>query len=575
MNTRRRGLLAALAGLCLPLVALAQTDPPWLARSKAGMVASDAPEASRIGAEVLRAGGNAFDAAVATSLALTVSRPQSTGLGGGGFMVAYLAAERRLIALDFRETAPAGATPELYQKLHDDRPEGPSASIYGGAAVATPGLLAGLAEINRAHGSKPLRELIAPATELAERGFKLDTRLLEARQATLEDLERWPQLHEMAAPLVAELTDAATWAPGKPFRRPLLAKTLRRIAERGPDDFYRGEIAAAMVAAVERHGGRLSLEDMAGYQVKSRTPLRVEYHGCEIFSMPPPSSGGVCIAETLNILSAAERRDELREGGIAPVLIEAFKHAFADRAAWLGDPDTAALPVERLVSAEYAESLAAKIRPQGTLPPEEYGSRPGAASQPADRGTSHFCVADAQGNVVAITETINDTFGSRLMVPELGLILNNEMDDFLTVRGAANLFGLVQGEANLVGPAKRPLSSMAPTIVMKAGKPVLVLGAAGGPRIITSTLQTLLHVVRFGRPIEDAIAAVRMHHQWWPDEVYLDRSPSPLMRETLLRCGHRISDERKTGIVQAIQIQADGTFVGVCDPRGSGRPAGP
>ena len=574
MTTPGSFLCLLVLGWALTCCCRAADDPPWMARSRTGMVASDSPEASQIGAGVLKAGGNAFDAAVATSFALTVARPQSTGLGGGGFLVAYVAAEQRFVALDFREMAPARATPEFYKRLSDAQGAGPPPAIYGGAAIGTPGLLAGLDEITRRFGTQPLAELVQPAIRLAETGFEMDDSFLAARREALETLAKWPQLASHAKAL-RDMLDAAGPAPsaGERLKRPQLAEGLRRIADMGRAAIYEGPIGEAIVAAAQGAGGVLSAEDLRAYRVLEREPLRFAYRDLEIVSMPPPSSGGVCLAEILHILEADAARRQPNAKPTPHVIVEAMKHAFADRARHLGDPDFADLPISKLLSKSYAAGL--RMLPGGTLPIDEYGLGGAAPAGVEDGGTSHFCVADAHGNVVAWTETINGGFGSFIVAEPYGILLNNEMDDFLTVRGEANLFGLVQGEANLVGPGKRPLSSMSPTIVVRDGKPVLTLGASGGPRIITSVLQVMLHVIEFDRPLLDALAAVRLHHQWQPNEIHFDREPSEALRELLAPLGHALSEKRKTGIVQAIQFLDHGTFVGASDPRKGGRPAAP
>lgn len=556
--------------------ALQADDPPWIARSKTGMVASDSPEASAIGAGILKEGGNAFDAAVAASFALAVARPQSTGLGGGGFMIAYIAKENRFVALDFREKAPAGATPQHYAKLFAQRGDGPSPSVYGGNAAGTPGQLAGLAEINKRFGTRPLSDLIQPAISLAQGGFVADEHFVQACRGALADFEQWPQLKKDHAALLETIApDGRLPEPGGRFKRPRLAKALQLIADQGAEALYGGVIGQAIVDAAQAAGGTLTMDDLRTYQVKERTPIRSTYHNLEseyeIVSMPPPSSGGICLVEILNVLSACTERSDIHPvEGRPHLLVEAMKHAFADRAHWFGDPDFCEIPHARLTSKPYASERARRILANATRDPAEYGSIP---APPDDGGTSHFCVADRAGNIVAITETINGNFGSLVVAQPFGIILNNQMDDFLTVRGEANLYGLVQSERNLVAPGKRPLSSMSPTIILTEGKPLLVLGASGGPRIITSVLQVALHVMD-GRCLEDALTGLRLHHQWQPDEVYFDRAPPENVLTALKARGHRISDTRRTGVVQAIQFLDDGTMVGASDPRKGGRPAG-
>jgi gamma-glutamyltranspeptidase / glutathione hydrolase len=565
--------LALVAFECLAAVAACGSDPPWLARGRGGMVASDSPEASRIGADALLAGGNAFDAAVATSFALAVARPQSTGLGGGGFLVAWIAAEKRFVALDFRECAPQAATPKLYAKLAAERDGGPPQSIYGGNAVGVPGQLAGLVEINRRFGTQPVKELIRPAATLAEFGFAVDAHYRNACQEALADFQKWPALILRHKTLYETLlANGRVPAIGELIKRPDLAKAMRLIAQEGPQVFYEGPIADAIVAAVAAAGGNLTPADLRAYRVVERQPIRAALDGYELVTMPPPSSGGVCLVEALNVLQCTARGVE---GGLAglqtqdkypPMLVNALKHAFADRARWLGDPDFARIPVERLTSRDYACELAARPAQK----PEDFGT----SQWPEDHGTSHFCTADAAGNVVALTETVNGIFGSLIVADPYGIILNNQMDDFLTVRGEANLYGLQQGEANLVGPGKRPLSSMSPTIVVRDGRPVLALGGSGGPRIITAVAQVLLNVMEFGQSLDQALEAVRMHEQWQPPDVYFDGEPPAEVVRSLDRAGLTVSPERRGGVVQAIQILPDGSFVGASDPRRDGRPAG-
>ncbi len=543
------------------------------------MVASDSADASRIGADVLTAGGNAFDAAVATSLALTVTRPQSTGIGGGGFLVAYVAAEQRFIALDFRETAPSGATPEHFAQRTAADPDGPPPSVYGASAAGVPGLVAGLDEIHSRFGSRPWKSLVKPAIELAKRGPVVDPHFIAARTDALSDYERWPALKQRCRALLEQLRPDELGAAGGRWPRPDLARTLRLLAELGPKAFYEGEIAEAIVAAVAADGGTMTLADLRGYRVRERSPLRFSYGEFEIVSMPPPSSGGVCLAEMLQIVSAAGERSDLDWPQCRPhVLVEASKHAFADRARWLGDPDFAAIPLDRLLSAGHAQEMARRIAARQTRPLEQYGlsdatAEAGAAEPVEDGGTSHFCVVDAAGNVVSLTETVNGYFGSLLMVGPYGILLNNQMDDFLIRPGAKNMFGLEQGAVNLVSPGKRPLSSMSPTIVLRDRRPVLALGASGGPRIITSVLHVMLNVVE-GRPLEEAMTAVRYHHQWKPDRIVFDRRPEEKLVADLRARGHELSDDRDGGIVQAIQILPDGTLVGASDPGKGGAPAG-
>ncbi len=547
--------------------------PPWVQRSKTGMVASDSRAASQIGANVLARGGNAFDAAVATSFALAVAHPHSTGLGGGGFMIAYLAHEERFIALDFRETAPAAATANRYARLHNERSDGPSPTIYGGHAVGVPGQLAGLAHIHDHYCTRPWRTLLQPAIELCRSGFVVDEHYRAACQSVIADFEKWPQLKSQHTRIYRTLLrNGEAPAVGDRVVRPNLVRALRSLAGNGSNTFYRGPIAAAIVRAVTHADGKLTRADLQNYEVRQREPLRGRFMDYEVISMPPPSSGGVCILETLNVLTAWTEALEtslprLQQRGDFPIyFVNALQHGFADRARWLGDADFTPIPVQKLTDLNYARQL---VHQRG-LTGESFGTK----QIPDDQGTSHFCIADRHGNLIALTETINGSFGSLVVAEPFGIILNNQMDDFAANPGKPNLYGLIQGEANAVAPGKRPLSSMSPTIVFRNEEPVLMLGASGGPRIITSVLQVLLHTLVFDMSLEEALQAVRIHHQWRPDLVYFDQDPPAELTTKLKNAGHQLADEHRTGVVQAIRFLPDGTMVGGSDPRKGGRPAG-
>jgi len=571
----RQKWLATLAVTLASALSVAAQEQPYVARSQLGIVVSDAVEASLVGAQALAQGGNAFDAAIVTSLALAVTRPQSTGLGGGGFLVAYVARDKRFVALDFREMAPLSATPERYEKLLAEAGDGPPPTLYGGNAVAVPGLPAGLAEIHKRYASLPLRDLIGLMLFLTDAGFTVNEQFQADCRQAISVYEKWPVLKEKYPTLYHTLlNDGTPPAVGQRARRKDLRAALVMIADQGFESCYQGELATAIIEAVNAAGGKLTAEDLANYRVREREPLRGQYRDYAVLTMPPPSSGGVALLETLNILRAAGGPAQTQP--VVPsahTLVEAFKHAFADRARWLGDPDFSSPPVARLISTQYAAELAARILPNATLAPDQYGSGRDTTTTPSGAGgTTHFCVADARGNVVAMTETINGLFGSLIVVEPYGIILNNEMDDFTMPGRQPNLYGLVQSEANLVGPRKRPLSSMTPTLVFKQDKPVLALGASGGPRIITAVVQVLSNVLDRGQPLPDAVTALRLHHQWQPDEVYFDQDPPAELLQTLREAGHKISDQQRTAGVQAIQFLPDGTLLGVCDPRKGGRP---
>lgn len=595
--------LVGLGWLLSGALAARAEEPAWVVRAGGGMVASDRDVASQIGADILAHGGNAFDAAIATSLALTVARGESTGIGGGGFMIAYVARDKRFVALDFREMAPAAATAERYAELAAQRRAraasqpaslgaaaqpasqpasaptaapadagGPPVALYGGNAVGVPGLLAGLVRIHEQYATLPWASLVTPARLLAREGFVVDDHYVDACKSIYRDLEKWPALRtEHKALYEALLGGGEPPAIGTRIVRPGLAAALELIALDGADAFYRGQIGNRVVAAVNAAGGAMTDADLEGYQVRPRTPLRAKYRDFELVTMPPPSSGGVCIIETLNLLTAYRARAEIvppfkADATYYDMLLKSMRHAFADRARWLGDPGFSPVPVALLTDPNYAAQLADK--------PVRDPNDCGTAQLPEDRGTSHFCVVDAAGNVVAITETVNGPFGSLVLAEPYGIVLNNQMDDFAAEPGKPNLYGLIQGQANAVAPGKRPLSSMSPTIVLREGKPVLVLGASGGPLIITSVLQVMLGVLDFELPLADAMMAPRVHHQWLPDEVRGDRLVSDELRGTLRELGYSVNPRRSTGIVQAIQFLPDGTLVGASDPRKGGKPAG-
>jgi gamma-glutamyltranspeptidase/glutathione hydrolase len=563
-------LLVFLAcGVTSPVV-LAQR-PGWLAEGRSGMVASDSAAASRAGCDILQAGGNAVDAAAAVSFALGVTRPYSTGLGGGGFMIVRLA-DGQVIVLDYRETAPAKATPDMFAAARRHDGPSPHPSRYGYLAACVPGVLAGQCRALSCSGTLPLSRVLEPAIHLAETGFELDEHFVDSATAKLDVYKKNPALRDSCGYVFNKyLGGSRLPRAGDRLVQPELARLLRSIAKDGPAFFYHGPVAEAIERAMCRRGGIMTAGDLAAYEVKQREPLRTAYRDYTIISLPPPSSGGIAIAETLNVLEhfdlgAVARRDA---GLAAHYQIEALKHAFADRARWLGDPDFVPVPISHLTSGSYAAGLAKRIDEFHTAAMATYG----CAQLPEDGGTSHFCVVDRWGNVVVATETINLVFGSLAAVEEWGLILNNEMDDFSAEPGKANAFGLMQSKRNAVAPGKRPLSSMSPTIVLKGGEPVLLLGASGGPRIISSVLSVLLGVTDYGLTLEQAMLQPRPHHQWRPNEVVFDSTPPRHVVEGLIKRGHRIAAERKKGIVQAI-LKTESGWLGASDPRKGGRPAG-
>ncbi|MFH5806441.1 gamma-glutamyltransferase, partial [Alienimonas sp. DA493] len=523
------------------------------------------------GAEVLRAGGNAVDAAAATSLALSVVRPYSCGLGGGGFLLFYDADDGPdgagvCRALDYREVAPAAATRDMFAG-------DPQGSRRGGKAVAVPGTVAGLHLAQTEWGELEWAAVCAPAVRLAREGVPLDEHDRTQRARFIAEFEETPALQiRFAAFWKDYLFEGELPGAGEPVPSPQLG-LLERIAAEGPAAFYEGPAAETLVVAVRGAGGLMTEEDLAAYEPRRVEPLTGTFDGVTLHVMPPPSSGGTAMLETLNLLTARERlagRVELDSTAGRHRLVEALKHSFADRAAFLGDPYHAArqgepLPIARLTSPEYAAALAAKIDPTRTFPPSHYGR---IAPTP-DAGTSHLSVIDATGNAVACTETINLIFGS-LVVTADGVVLNNEMDDFAAIPGEPNAFGLIQSEANAVGPGRVPLSSMSPTLGVQNGRAVLAAGASGGPRIITATLQTVLNRVRGGMSPAAAIAAPRMHHQWAPNWLEVEPELYEQVRRELKPLGHEVRERAALGVSQMAVRNADGTLSAAADPRKGG-----
>jgi gamma-glutamyltranspeptidase/glutathione hydrolase len=527
-------------------------------------VATDNAQASRIGARILAEGGNAADAGAAALLANGVLNPFASGLGGGGFCLYRPADDNdekngEVHVIDFRETAPSGATREMF--VVDGEPVR-KLQMRGGTAVGVPGEPAGLWALQKRFGEVEWKQVVDPAYRLAHDGYEVGPLLEKRLTSRAESLEEHPKL-------AALFKKDGAWAEqGDVLKRPKLAKTLELYRDQGPIVFYHGDIGKAVVEGVNAVGGVFSIEDMRTYSVVNREPLEGTYRGHQIYSMPPPSSGGSTLIETLNILEGYD----LGEMGVGAeslhLITEALKHAFADRARWLGDTDFVDVPIERLISKEYAEELRAKIKPDGVLPLEDYGSH---RQLPEDAGTTHVSVIDADGNMLACTSTINTSFGSMVLVDEYGLIMNNEMGDFTPMPGKPNNYGLIGTGQNAVAPQKRPLSSMSPTLVLRDGAPFLASGASGGPTIITGTLVSILNLVDFGMTPAQAIAAPRIHHQWRPEILFAEEAIPG--KDSLRTLGHTLKVGPAFSSVQIVSRDADGTTTGVSDPRKMGRPA--
>jgi gamma-glutamyltranspeptidase / glutathione hydrolase len=565
------GPLVLLAHVLARVPAHAATPPPL--RVPHAAVAADHPDASRAGVQLLRAGGNAADAACATALALGVVNPHASGIGGGGFALVYVAKEKKTYVLDFREQAPAAIKPELYFK--DGKPDR-SLSRRGGLAVGVPGEVRGLAQLIKRFGRRSFADCVRPALKLAN-GFKASPRLARAAGAGSNPASAGPDAKKEEEFLAQVFSFKAPLRPGDVVRRPALAATLRSLQKNGPESFYKGPIAAAIETAVKDAGGVLTREDLAGYEVHERTPIELSYRNHRVFAMPPPSSGGIVIAEALGILSErVPDPSKLKRGSSAQLhlLAETLKHGFADRARLLGDADFVQIPLERLLDRGYHRSLAAKIKDDGILPLEQYGLGGTPQPPPKDGGTAHLSVVDAEGNAVALTTTINTWFGAHVIAGKTGIVLNNEMDDFSIAPGTPNAFGLVGSAQNAVAPGKRPLSSMSPTIVLDGDRVKMVVGGAGGPTIISGTLQVMLNVLDFKLDAQAASAASRIHHQWRPDNLVIESDIPQDVVDGLSKRGHKIAVRDSLTLVNVIVRSDDGQLEAASEFRSGGVPDG-
>lgn len=526
-------------------------------RAARGMVAAEQKLASQVGVDILKRGGNAVDAAVAVGFALAVVLPNAGNLGGGGFMLVHDAKAGQTSALDFREMAPGKATRNMYLDEQGNVIKG--RSLYTHLAVGIPGTVAGLAHAHQKYGSLKWGELIAPAIKLARDGFVVSDSLGALLETERDNLGKWPASRAVffkgERPLQA----------GELLVQKDLAASLQQIAQGGAKAFYQGAIAKRIAAEMAQHGGYITLEDLNKYRVVERAPVLGEYRGYRVASMPPPSSGGAHIVQILNLLSRYPLRDYgVNSAQSIHLMAESMKLAYADRSEYLGDPDFNKVPVKGLTSMAYADELAKKIDPQRATAAASI--RPGKPQPYESDQTTHFSVADSQGNVVSATYTLNLNFGSGIVAAGTGILLNNEMDDFSAKPGVPNAFGLVGGEANAVAPYKRPLSSMSPTIVFKDGKPWLATGSPGGSRIITTTMQTIVNSVDFGMNPAEAAATPRVHHQWTPDELRIEKGISADTQRLLVEKGHKLKLGPTMGRTQTIQI-GPGGFYGYSDPR--------
>jgi gamma-glutamyltranspeptidase/glutathione hydrolase len=523
-----------------------------------GMVATADVRATRVGLDILQAGGNGVDAAVAVGFALAVVLPRAGNIGGGGFAV-LRKSDGTMAALDFRETAPLTATPDVYL---DAQGKPTDAKRVGHLAVAVPGAVKGLWELHQRYGSLPWAELLAPAIDLAENGFTVNEELsrdLAEKQETLRRFETTRQIFYPGgeAPRI-----------GSMLRQPMLAETLRAIAAEGSNSFYQGRIADLIVEEMRKGDGLITHEDLARYQAQWREPLVFQYRGHTVISMPPPSSGGVTLALILNILEGYDLRPlGFNSPDVLHLETEAFRRAFADRNYYLGDPAFVNAPIDRLTSDEYAGELRASISRNRASDSESFSRVPVVNE---GRNTTHFSIVDRSGDAIALTYTLNSSFGSGVVVERGGFFLNNEIDDFTVNPGYANQFGLIEGDANLIEPGKRPLSSMTPTIVLdEQGQLRMVLGSPGGPKIITAVAQVISNVVNFGMDVRTAVEVPRIHHQLFPDELQVEQHGIDNQTlATLVSMGHTVVPSASYfGNVQLIIRRPDGTLEGIADPR--------
>lgn len=536
-----------------------ETDTFHPVKEQHGMVASVDALATQVGVDILRQGGNAVDAAVAVGFALAVTHPQAGNLGGGGFMM-LRTASGRTTAIDFREMAPARASRDMFLDANGNADS--KRSLTSHLATGTPGSVAGFALAAQKYGTLPLSRLLAPAIKLARDGFVVN-------DALADDLNTYGKEVLLAHPNSKAIFFKANGAPyqkGEKLVQKNLAHSLSLIAKQGPDAFYKGAIADQIASEMAANGGLIGKADLAAYRAVERKPVSGSYRGYEVFSMPPPSSGGIHIVQILNIL---ENFDLAKMGfGSADaiqVVAEAEKYAYADRSEYLGDPDFVKVPVQALTSKAYAKSLAQQIDLAKARPSSEI--KPGKLAPYESNQTTHFSVVDSKGNAVAVTYTLNTNFGSGIVAGNSGILMNNEMDDFSAKPGTPNVYGLVGGEANAVQPAKRPLSSMSPTIVAKDGKTWLVTGSPGGSRIITTVLQMVVNSIDFGMNVAEATNAPRFHHQWLPDQLRVEKGFSPDTLRLLETKGQHVKVQPAMGSTQSIMIGPDGMLYGASDPR--------
>lgn len=529
--------------------------PVW---AKNGMVATQEALASDIGLKILKDGGNAVDAAVAVGFALAVTLPRAGNIGGGGFMMVYDAKQGKTVALDYREKAPSSASRDMY--LDKDGNAVSDLSRYHGLAVGVPGTVAGLLKALDNHGTMSRGQVMAPAIALAENGIEVTAGLSESLEALSDRLQKWQSTKK-----IFFKPDGSAYQPGELLRQPELAKSLKLIAAKGADGFYKGETARKLVKAVNEAGGNMSLQDLANYKAIARVPVKGDYRGYEIVSMPPPSSGGIHIVQILNILEGYPLKDYGQNSAqTIHLMSEAMQLAYADRAEYLGDADFIDVPANGLTSQAYADKLRSLINPNKATPAATIKAN-NPLPYESDQ-TTHFSIVDKDGNAVANTYTLNFSYGTGLVAEGTGILLNNEMDDFSAKPGVPNGYGLIGGDANAVEANKRPLSSMSPTLVFKDSKPYIVTGSPGGSRIITTVTQVISNVIDHDMNIAEATHAPRIHDQWLPDEIRIEKALNVDTIKKLESMGHKVSPQSAMGSTQSIMITPNGVY-GSSDPR--------
>lgn len=569
-----RWMTAAVVSISLVISSTARAASVAPVAAENGMVVSAQHLATEVGVEVLKRGGNAVDAAVAVGYALAVVYPAAGNLGGGGFMTIQLADGRKTF-LDFRETAPKGATANMY--LDKDGNVIKGISTKGHLAVGVPGSVSGMEYAREKYGTMKRADLLAPAIQLAEQGFVLDQGDIDLLRTATDDFKDDP------ASAAIFLRDGQPFGVGDRLAQSELAKTLREISSKGTDGFYKGWVGSAIVASSQAGKGLLTQDDLDGYKTRELPPVECDYRGYHVVSAPPPSSGGVVICEILNILEGYPLKElGYHSAAAMHVQIEAMRHAYVDRNSYLGDPDFVKNPLDRLLDKAYAAKIRAVIDPNKAGISKDI--KPGVAPHEGSN-TTHYSIADKDGNAVSVTYTLNDWFGAKVTAAKTGVLLNDEMDDFTAKVGVPNLYGLVQGEANSIAPGKRPLSSMSPTIVSKDGKPVMVVGTPGGSRIITAVLQTMINAIDYGMNAQEAVDMPRIHQQWLPDLTNVENyAMSPDTQKILEGMGHKFGPPQPANHLAVIIVGApslggkqvgNNRYYGANDPRrNSGLAAG-